>query len=189
MDETPIDRFRIARIAVRREVARPERISPVCPTPDGPGRPFPATGGHGIRMETGKGHVASVPIGPEDGRPGSAPGPWLRPITRLQRAGLLAFLAVSAVDIVLSAFLFFGAGGFVEANPLLAWATEGLLLFLVAVLGVKAIGAGLIAVLVSIANRFCTLAGDAVLFAALCTTTSLFVLELFTVGPVPALLA
>jgi energy-converting hydrogenase Eha subunit B len=110
-------------------------------------------------------------------------------MTRLQRTGLLGFLAVSGVDIVLSAFLFFGAGGYVEANPLFAWATGGILLFLVAVLGVKVIGAGLIAVLVSIANRFCTLAGDAVLFAALGTTTTLFVLELFTVGPVSALFA
>jgi hypothetical protein len=140
-------------------------------------------------METGKECEAPVSSVPEDGRPGSFLESWLRPITRLQRAGLLAFLAVSVVDIALSAFLFFGAGGYVEANPLLTWATEGLLLFLVAVLGVKAIGAGLIAVLVLVANRFCTLAGDAVLFAALCTTTTLFVLELFTIGPVPALLA
>ena len=139
-------------------------------------------------METGKGCEAPAPTVPEEGRPGPSLELWLRPITQLQRAGLLAFLAVSAVDVALSAFLFFGAGGYVEANPLLAWATEGLLLFLVAVLGVKAIGAGLIAVLVSIANRFCTLAGDAVLFAALCTTTTLFVLELFTVGPVQALI-
>lgn len=100
--------------------------------------------------------------------------------------GLVAFLVVSAVDVLLSAFLFFGAGGgYVEANPVLAWATEGLALFLVALLAVKAIGIGLIAVLVSIANRFSTLAGDAALFAALCTTTALFVLELVTVGVLP----
>ena len=128
--------------------------------------------------------------GPEIGRPGSPLSLPLPPLTRLQRFGLLGFLFVSAVDVVLSAYLFFGAdAAYVEANPVLAWATEGLLLFLVAVLAVKAIGAGLIAVLVSFANRFCTLAGDAVLFAALCTTTALFGLELVTVGILPTALS
>ncbi len=72
---------------------------------------------------------------------------------------------------------------------MLAWATEGLFLFLVAVVAVKAIGAGLIAVLVSFANRFCTLASDAVLLAAVCTTTALFLLELVTVSAARAFLA
>lgn len=140
-------------------------------------------------MESWAECAASDPNETGDGPPGSFLQSWLLPLTRLQRAGLLGFLLVSAVDVVLSAYLFFGAdAAFVEANPLLAWATEGVLLFLVAVLAVKAIGAGLIAILVSFANRFCTLAGDAVLFAALCTTTALFVLELVTVGLVPALL-
>jgi hypothetical protein len=127
-------------------------------------------------------------IGPEGGPPRVSLLSRVISLTRLQRVGLLGFLFVSAIDVVLSAYLFFGAdAAYVEANPVLAWATEGLLLFLVAVLGVKAIGAGLIAVLVSFANRFCTLAGDAVLFAALCTTTVLFVLELVSVGAVPTL--
>ncbi len=140
-------------------------------------------------METWEKCAASARSGPEVGRHGPSLQSWLLPLTRLQRVGLLGFLFVSAIDVVLSAYLFFGAdAAYVEANPVLAWATEGLLLFLVAVLGVKAIGAGLIAVLVSFANRFCTLAGDAVLFAALCTTTVLFVLELVTVGAVPTLL-
>lgn len=140
-------------------------------------------------METGSGCAANEPVAPGGGGSVSFLQSRLLPLTRLQRAGLLGFLLVSAVDVVLSAYLFFGAdAAFVEANPLLAWATEGVLLFLVAVLAVKAIGAGLIALLVSFANRFCSLAGDAVLFAALCTTTALFVLELVTVGLVPALL-
>lgn len=138
---------------------------------------------------TDGGTAATEEIGPER-RCSARPLPSrLISLTRLQRVGLLGFLFVSAVDVVLSAYLFFGGGGgYVEANPVLAWATEGLFLFLVAVLAVKAIGAGLIAVLVSFANRFCTLAGDAVLFAALCTTTALFVLELVTVGAAPAFL-
>jgi energy-converting hydrogenase Eha subunit B len=140
-------------------------------------------------METWEECTASFRSRPEVGRLGPSLQSWLPPLTRLQRAGLLGFLFVSAVDVVLSALLFFGGGGgYVEANPVLAWASEGLLLFLVAVLAVKAIGAGVIALLVSFANRFCTLAGDAVLFAALCTTTALFVLELVTVGAAPALL-
>ena len=110
-----------------------------------------------------------------------------RPLTRLQRIGLLGFLLASAIDVVLSALLFFGGdGGFVEANPVLAWATESLLLFLAAVLAAKAIGIGLLALLASFANRFCTLAGDAVVFAALCTTTALFVAELAILGIVPS---
>ncbi|MEN6517966.1 MAG: hypothetical protein ABFC38_07200 [Methanospirillum sp.] len=132
--------------------------------------------------------AATEAMGPENGRPGSSPSSRFLPLTRLQRAGLFGFLLVSAVDVVLSALLFFGGGGgYVEANPLLAWASGGLFLFLVAVLAVKAIGVGLIAVLVSFANRFCTLAGDAVLFAALCTTLALFIMELVTVGVVPSL--
>lgn len=141
-------------------------------------------------MESWEEYAAPAPDGPGDGRVGSFLQSRLLPLTRLQRAGLVGFLLVSAVDAVLSAYLFFGAeSAFVEANPVLAWATEGLLLFLVAVAGIKAIGAGLIAVLVSFANRFCTLAGDAVLLAALSTTTALFLLELITVGAVPAILA
>lgn len=111
----------------------------------------------------------------------------LLPLTSPQRSALLGFLIVSAIDVVLSVALFFGGGGgYVEANPVLAWASEGLLLFLVTVLAVKAIGAGMLALLTSFANRFCTLAGDAVLLAALGTTTALFLLELITVGAVPA---
>lgn len=111
----------------------------------------------------------------------------LFPLTRLQRSGLVGLLIVSAIDIALSSLLFFGPeGGFVEANPLLAWAAGGLLLFLVVVLAAKAIGIGLIALLISFANRFGTLAGDAVLLAALCTTMVFFLLELVTVGVVPA---
>ncbi len=141
-------------------------------------------------MEPWEEYAAPAPGGPGDGRVGSFLQSRLLPLTRLQQAGLIGFLLVSAVDAVLSAYLFFGAeNGFVEANPVLAWATEGLLLFLVAVAGVKAIGAGLIAMLVSFANRFCTLAGDAVLLAALSTTMVLFLLELITVGAVPAILA
>jgi hypothetical protein len=140
-------------------------------------------------MESWEECVAPARDGPGDGRVGSFLQSRLLPLTRVQRAGLVGFLLVSGVDTVLSAYLFFGAeSGFVEANPVLAWATEGLFLFLVAVVGVKAIGAGLIAVLVSFANRFCTLAGDAVLLAALSTTAALFLLELVTVGVVPALL-
>ncbi|MEN6342783.1 MAG: hypothetical protein ABFC89_09520 [Methanospirillum sp.] len=131
--------------------------------------------------------AASEAIGPGSGRPGSPLRSFLSPLTRLQRAGLFGFLFVSVVDVVLSAFLFFGGGDvYVEANPLLAWATGGLTLFLVAVTAVKAIGAGLLAVLVSFANRFSTLAGDAVMLAALGTTTALFVMELVTVGVVGA---
>lgn len=141
-------------------------------------------------MESWEECAAPAPDGPGDGRVGSFLQSRLLPLTRLQRAGLAGFLLVSGVDAVLSAYLFFGAkSAFVEANPLLAWATEGLLLFLVAVAGVKAIGVGLIALLVSFANRFCALAGDAVLLAALSTTTVLFLLELVTVGAVQALLA
>lgn len=132
--------------------------------------------------------AATEEIGPESGRPRSPLLSRFIPFTRLQQVGLLGFLFVSAVDVVLSAFLFFGGGGeYVEANPVLAWASGGLFLFLVAVLAVKAIGAGLIVVLISFANRFCTLAGDAVLFAAVCTTTALFVAELVTVGVLPPL--
>lgn len=128
-------------------------------------------------------------IWPENRGLASSPASWFLPLTRFQRAGLLGYLLVSAVDVVLSALLFFGGnGGYVEANPLLAWATEGLLLFLVAVLAVKAIGAGLLALLASFANRFCTLAGDAVVLAAVCTTMALFLLELVTVGAAPALI-
>jgi hypothetical protein len=128
-------------------------------------------------------------IGPEGGRPRVSLLSRIVSLTRLQRAGLLGFLVVSAVDVVLSAFLFFGgSGGYVEANPVLAWASGGLSLFLVAVLAVKVIGAGLIALLVSFANRFSTLAGDAVLFAALGTSTALFLLELVTVGAIPILI-
>jgi energy-converting hydrogenase Eha subunit B len=131
-------------------------------------------------------------IGAKESGPGLSGSPlqsWLPPLTRLQQAGLIGFLFVSAIDVALSAFLFFGGdGAYVEANPVLAWASGGLLLFLVAVLAVKAIGVGLIAVLVAFANRFCTLAGDAVLFAALGTTTVLFLLELVTVGVAPAVL-
>lgn len=141
-------------------------------------------------MESWEKYAVPTPDGPGDGRVGSFLQARLLPLTRLQRAGLVGFLLVSVVDAVLSAYLFFGAErAFVEANPVLAWATEGLLLFLVAVAGVKAIGAGLIAMLVSFANRFCTLAGDAVLLAALSTTTALFLLELITIGAVPAFLA
>ncbi len=141
-------------------------------------------------MAPGGRYVTTEAIRSNSERPGLSLSSWLLPLTRLQRAGLLGFLFVSAVDVILSALLFFGGGGgYVEANPVLAWASEGLFLFLVAVLAVKAIGAGLIAVLVSFANRFCTLAGDAVLFAALCTTTALFGLELITIGILPKVLS
>ncbi len=137
--------------------------------------------------------AASAEIGSEGGadlqQDPSFPS-WSRPYSRIQRVGLIAFLFVSIVDIALSAFLFFGGdGGYVEANPVLAWATGGFAIFLVAVVAVKAIGLGLVALLVAIANRVGTLAGDAVIFAALCTTTALFLLELVTVGAVPTLLA
>jgi len=133
------------------------------------------------------GGAATEAIGPGSRRPGSSLRSLLSPLTRLQRAGLFGFLFVSAVDVLLSTVLFFGGGGaYVEANPLLAWATGGLTLFLVAVTAVKAIGAGLLAVLVSFANRFSTFAGDAVMLAALGTTTALFVMELVTVGVVGA---
>jgi hypothetical protein len=111
-----------------------------------------------------------------------------RPLTRFQRTGLLGFLLASGFDVVLSALLFFGGGGaFVEANPVLAWATESILLFLAAVLAVKAIGAGLLALLASLANNFSTLAGDAVLFAALFTTAALFIMELVVLDIAPSL--
>jgi len=154
---------------------------------DSPAPVVPAgEAGTGWSMATEGRCAATKAIGPERGRPGSSLRSRLLSFTRLQRAGLLGFLFVSAIDVVLSAFLFFGGGGgYVEANPLLAWASGGLFLFLVAVLAVKAIGAGLIVVLVSFANRLCTLAGDAVLFAALCTTMVLFGMELVTIGIVP----
>jgi hypothetical protein len=101
-----------------------------------------------------------------------------RPITPFQRRGLLAFLVVSVIDVAISAFLIFGTGGYVEANPLLAWASGGLLLFVVAGLAVKTIGLGLLVLLVSLANHFFTLAGDSVVVAAVGTTTALFVLML-----------
>jgi hypothetical protein len=141
----------------------------------------------GEEMVTAEWSAAMKSTGPESQRPRSLQSLRLPPLTRLQRVGLLGFLFVSAIDVALSAYLFFGAdAAYVEANPVLAWASGGLFLFLVSVVAVKAIGAGLIAVLVSFANRFCTLAGDAVLFAALGTTTVLFLLELVTVGVAPA---
>ena len=111
----------------------------------------------------------------------------LPPLTSLQRQGLLAFLVLSGVDVVLSTYLFFGSGGqYVELNPVLAWATGSLSLFLMAVLGTKAIGAVLLALLASFGNRFCRLAGDAVVISALCTTTALFLIQTVTLGGVSA---
>lgn len=101
-----------------------------------------------------------------------------RPITSFQRRGLLTFLILSLVDVVFSAFLIFGTGGYVEGNPVLAWASEGLLLFIVAGLAIKTIGIGLLVLLVSLANHFFTLAGDSVVVAAIGTTTGLFLLML-----------
>jgi hypothetical protein len=109
-----------------------------------------------------------------------------QPITSVQYSGLLVFLVLSAVDVGLSAFLIFVAGGYVEGNPVLAWASEGLFLFLVAGMVVKAIGTGLLALLVSFANRFFTRAGDAVVLAALGTTIA--ILLLITIGAAPTLL-
>lgn len=79
-----------------------------------------------------------------------------QPITSVQYKGLLVFLILSAVDVGLSAFLIFVAGGYVEGNPVLAWASEGLFLFLVAGMVVEAIGSGLLALPVFPANRFFT---------------------------------
>jgi hypothetical protein len=88
--------------------------------------------------------------------------------------GLLTFLLLSVVDIVFSAYLIFGTGGYVEGNPVLAWASEGLFLFIVAGLAIKAIGIGILALLISVANHFFTLAGDTVVVAAVGTTMALF---------------
>ena len=100
------------------------------------------------------------------------------PITSFQYMGLLTFILLSVVDVVFSAYLIFGAGGYVEGNPLLAWASEGLFLFIVAGLAVKIIGIGMLVLLVSFANRFFTLAGDSVVVAAIGTTLALFLLML-----------
>lgn len=101
-----------------------------------------------------------------------------RPITSFQLMGLLTFLLLSLVDILFSAYLIFGTGDYVEGNPVLAWASESLLLFIVAGLAVKAVGIGVLALLVSVANHFLTLAGDAVVVAAVGTTMGLFLLML-----------
>lgn len=102
----------------------------------------------------------------------------LRPITSFQYRGLLTFLILSVVDVVFSAFLIFGTGGYVEGNPVLAWAGESLLLFVVAGLALKAIGVGMLALLVSFANYFFTIGGDTVVIAAIGTTMALFLLML-----------
>jgi hypothetical protein len=104
-----------------------------------------------------------------------------RLLTSIQFMGLIAFLILSAIDVVISTFLFFGGGGgFIEANPVLAWASEDLFVFLAAVLAVKAIGAGALALLASFGNHFSTLVGDATVLAAVCTTMALFLLQLIT---------
>jgi len=111
----------------------------------------------------------------------------LGPITPVQLAALFVFLLLSVVDVVLSTYLIFGAGGYVERNPLLAWASGSTLSFIPAAMGVKAIGAGWLALLVSFANRFSTLAGHAVLAAAIGTTA--IVLLVIAAGAVTTLLA
>jgi hypothetical protein len=121
--------------------------------------------------------------------------PWsfpylFRPLTSIQRKGLLAFVILSAVDVCISAFLFFGGGGgYVEENPVIAWATGSLFLFLAVMLVAKAIGTGLLALLASLGNSGCTIAGDASILATVGTTVALFLYEFVTLGARPVLLA
>ena len=107
----------------------------------------------------------------------SAPAPC-PPITSFQYMGLFTFLLLSVADVAVSAYLIFGAGGYVEGNPLLAWASGGPLLFVAAALAIKAIGIAVLALLVSCANHFFTLAGDSVVVAAVGTTMALFLVML-----------
>lgn len=108
------------------------------------------------------------------------------PLTPSQKGGLLTFLVLSGLDVAVSCHLLFGgAGGVVEANPALAWAAGGLLLFLVAAPCLKAIGAGLLALLVSLVNRRSTLGGELVVLTAVGTTAALFAVELAAVGIAP----
>ena len=108
------------------------------------------------------------------------------PLTTSQKGGLLTFLVLSALDVAVSGHLLFGgSGAIVEANPALAWSTGGALLFLVAAPSLKAIGAGLIALLVSLVNRRSTLGGELVVLTAVGTTAALFVVELVAIGGPP----
>ena len=108
------------------------------------------------------------------------------PLTTSQKGGLLTFLVLSALDIAVSGHLLFGGGGaIVEANPVLAWSTGGVLLFLVTAPCLKAIGAGLLALLVSLVNRRSTLCGELVVLTAVGTTAALFAVELAAVGIAP----
>lgn len=112
----------------------------------------------------------------------------LRPITSIQFKGLLVFLILSATDVILSVYLIYGAGGgYVEGNPVLAWASGALKIFLVVTLAVKVLGAGLIALMVSIANHISTLVGNATVLAAVGTTATY--LLIYTVGAASTLLA
>jgi hypothetical protein len=96
-------------------------------------------------------------------------------------------MLLSVFDIAVSCHLFYGrSDGFVEANPVLAWAAGGLLLFVVAVSSVKAIGGGLLAILVSLTNRYSVVGGDLVVLSAVCATAGLFMVEVVAVST-PAL--
>lgn len=112
------------------------------------------------------------------------------PLTSIQVRCLLAYAILSAADVVISTYLFFnGSGDFVESNPLLAWATKSLLLFVVVALAAKALGASLLALLASFGNSFGRIFGDVTVLVALITTTTFFVFQFFTLGAATGLLA
>ena len=115
-----------------------------------------------------------------------SPGPlarWCGPLTTSQELGLLTFIVLSFLDLAVSCHLFYGtAEGIVEANPALAWAAGGTALFLVAALGLKAIGTGLLALLASLVNRHSPLGGELVVLSAVGTTAALFAVEVFATG-------
>lgn len=106
-----------------------------------------------------------------------------RPLTPFQQTGILAFLVISAFDVVISSHLFFGgSGAYIEANPLLAWSSGSLVLFLAVILSAKSIGATLITVMASFANHYRSVVGDVTVFSAVGTTTALFLYMLVAIG-------
>ena len=106
-----------------------------------------------------------------------------RPLTPLQQTGTPASFVIPAFDVVISSHpLFCARGPYIEANPLLAWSSGSLVLFLAIILSAKSIGATLIAVMASFANHYRSVAGDATVFSAVGTTTALFLHMLGDIG-------
>lgn len=94
-------------------------------------------------------------------------------LTRTQTVLIAAFAGLNVIDVAVSALLFYGVGGYGEANPVFAWAVGMPVLFVILVLAAKVGAVGAVVAMTAEADRLITGGGNMVAGTATCMTAGL----------------